>query len=199
MKLKLIFLCTVLLILPATSPYTATQLSAGNNVPVNVIDGTQLNKQERKRLARTKRWKQRQAKKREKSDQRKRDTLWGIIGILAALPFPLFLFNTISLTFILLWIFGFLMTAFVGILFLINGTGEREIGFLNWSKFRHFALGWLLFILTGYAAVILFVLTFTLGFDGGAFANVVGFLSFLVAVGALFFLLRGIVKALTSD
>lgn len=200
MRLKFIFLCTILLLLPAASPFTAVVLNAGNNLPAQSIEGRQLSKNEKKRLARTKRWKHRQARKIEKSEQRKRDTLWGILGILAALPFPLFLFNTVSLTFILLWVLGFLMTAFVGILFLINGTGDREITFLNWAKFRHFALGWLLFILTGYAAVILFVVTFTLGFDGGGFlVNVIGFLSFLTAAVALFFLLRGIVRALIPD
>ena len=199
-NLSILIFLGILLCFPSTTGFASVAL---NDAPANhshLIDKSgKLSKKERKRLARTKRWKKRKAY-REQTPTRKKDLIFGIFGLAAALPFLIVLFGVINVWFIVLWLFLFAMTTFVSINFLINGTGDRELTYLNWEKFRHFALGWLLFIFIGYAAVLVLLLAVGIAFGGGSpVGNVIGVLAFVIAAVALLFLFRGIIRALSKD
>ena len=199
-NLSILIFLGILLCFPSTTGFASVAL---NDAPANhshLIDKAgKLSKKERKRLARTKRWKKRKAYQMKNPNQKKDFTL-GNFGILTALIFLFLLIYSPNFWYILLCILMCMVTAFVGISFLINSKNQDELISSKWKKFRHFGIGWLLFVWVSFAAVILFVITFTSSVGvGSAIASVAGISSIVIAAVALLLLVRGIIRALSTD
>jgi len=198
-KIMTVRICFLLLlfcfICPMAPQYAAIQLTDGTELlPVNTETIKRQKRARKVRIIKAKRaWKK-------KTNRRKiTDLILGILGTLATIPVVILGAIAFPIWAKVLYFLAAAITLTVGITFLLKGINELSLPGLNWERLRHFGIGWLIFLLGG--------LVFGIGLGGAigfglggqtAAANTFAIIGLLGGLTGIFFLIRGIVKAILN-
>ncbi|MEM1217966.1 MAG: hypothetical protein AAGH79_03610 [Bacteroidota bacterium] len=207
MAIRLSLLVLIFLVfVPPTSQYAAIQLTSEEIVPP--VDKRQLKRQKRlgknrlkaQKRAQRKRIKARKLAWQKQADRRQIiDFILGILGILATIPLAILGGIAFPVYAHILYILAAAITLTVGIVFLIKGIDNLSLPGLNWERLRHVGIGWMIFLLGGLVFAIGLGIAIGFGFGGQATAaNIAGIIGLLGGLTGLFFLIRGIVKAILN-
>ncbi len=187
----LMFLCS--LIFQVVPQYAGFQLTDGTEILP--VDTQALKRQKRARKVRIKKGKLAWKKK---ADRRKiTDLILGILGTLAVVPLVILGAIVFPVWAMILYFLAAAITLTVGITFLLKGINQLSLPGLNWERLRQFGIGWLIFLLGGLVFGIGLVGAVGFGFGGQtAAANTFAIIGLLGGLTGIFFLIRGIVKAI---
>ena len=194
MAVRICFLLLVFcFICPIAPQYAAIQLT--ETTETLPVDARAIKRQKRVRKVRIKQLRKAWKKK---TDRRKiTDIILGVLGTLATIPIVILGAIAFPVWAKILYFLAAAITLAVGITFLIKGINNLALPGLNWERLRQFGIGWLIFLLGGLVFAIGLAGAIGFGFGGQtAAANTFAIIGLLGGLTGIFFLIRGIVKAL---